>query len=169
MVNTNFFFFIMDVSFFFCSPRLVLIHFKLHFKVHSNFLLQPCTLSHFLFSLENCNLHHCWLDYGKYLVVVKPKFTLQAVELLGKTSQFHQCFMIVIITLSTLYFAFLIHAIFSLEIMMMMIMIKMMMITMMMMIKWLGMNRWRNWRGIRKIDKARHTIKQAKFGIKSRN
>ena len=48
--------------------------------------------------------------------------------------------MIVIITFSTSYFAFLIHAIFSLEMMMMMkmmmmIMIKMMMITMMMMMK----------------------------------
>ena len=104
------------------------------------FFLQPCILSHFVFSLENCNLRHCWLDNGKYLV--KHKFKLQAVDLLGKTSQFHQCFMIVIITLSTLYFAFLIHAIFSLEMMMMMmmkmmmmIMIKMMMITMMMMMK----------------------------------
>ena len=80
---------------------------------------------------------------------MKHKFTLQAVELLGKTSQFHQSFMIVIITLSTLYFAFLIHAIFSLEMMimmmmMMMIMIKMMMITIMMMMNLLEKEGWKN-------------------------
>ena len=127
--------------------------YKIHAKkstyvVWTNFFLQPCILSHFVFSLENCNYRHCWLDNGKYLV--KHKFKLQAVELLGKTSQFHQCFMIVIITLSTLYFAFLIHAIFSLEMMMMMmmkmimmIMIKMMMITMMMMMK--ARKQWNKW------------------------